>query len=431
MRGWRAVDASGSVAAVNSAPHPAQGRYADGFAPVARTFAAQLSRGEELGASFAAYHRGRCVVDLWGGTADRARGLPWARDTRSVVFSVTKGLTAMGFALLADRGLLDWEAPVVSAWPAFGQGGKERITLRTLLNHRAGLPVLDERFTLAECADPAMRPRLVAALERQRPRWRPGEGQGYHATTFGLYASELFERLAGEPLGPYLSRELFEPLGADVSLGTGPEVDERVARLEEPSPAFRVAALVRAASERQRQGARTPWTEGRVVAALATRDSLVRGAFTNPRVARGIASYGEPAIYRAPLAWASATASADGLARAYLPFAGDGAVDGRRYLRAETLAPLYERQGWSERDAVLQKPLGWTQGFLKEETHLFSPTRESFGHAGIGGALGWCDPIHGLAFGYVPNRLDWRVRSPRTLALAHALYRCEPLRDAR
>jgi CubicO group peptidase (beta-lactamase class C family) len=102
---------------------------------------------------------------------------------------------------------------------------------------------------------------------------------------------------------------------------------------------------------------------------------------------------------------------------------------GRRFLREETLAPLYERQGWSKRDAVLQKSLGWSQGFLKEEGGLFSPEPQSFGHPGIGGALGWCDPVQELTIGYVMNRLDWRVRSPRAIALCQALYRSAPVKE--
>jgi CubicO group peptidase (beta-lactamase class C family) len=416
---------------VNVAPFPAQGHYADGFEPVARVFAAQLASGEEIGAALAVYQRGRRVIDLWGGHAHAPRGMAWERDTRVVVYSVTKGLASMGLALLADRGLLDWDAPVASVWPAFAKNGKEGVTFRELFNHQAGLAVLDEPFTLAECAAPATRPRLVAALAGQRPRGRPGSRQAYHATTFGMYASEVFERLAGEPLGPFLTRELFAPLGADVALGTSPEDDARVATVFEPSIRERAAAMARAGMAHLRGEAHGPWTEGRIARAFVARDSLVRGAFTNPTVGRGIASYAKPTIWRAPLAWASATGTADGVARAYLPFALGGEVDGRRYLRASTIAPVFERQGWSERDGVLHKPLGWSQGFLKEETHLFSPTRESFGHAGIGGSLGWCDPVRGLTIGYVMNRLDWRTRSPRALALTHALDACEPVRDAR
>ncbi len=133
---------------------------------------------------------------------------------------------------------------------------------------------------------------------------------------------------------------------------------------------------------------------------------------------------------RAQLAWASATGTAHGVARAYLPFASGGAFEGRRFLKASTLEPVYRRQGWSARDAVLQKPLGWSQGFLKEETRLFSPNEASFGHAGLGGALGWCDPVAEVTIGYAMNRLDPHVRSPRALALCRALYSCEPLQGA-
>lgn len=418
------------VRAVHVAPYPARGTFAEGYEPVARVFAEQLARGEELGASFALYRDGRRVIDLWGGSTSADGSVPWNADTRVVVYSVTKGLASMGLALLSDRGLLDWDAPVASVWPEFAQAGKSRITFRALFNHQAGLAVLDEPFTLAECADPKARPRLVAALERQRPRWRPGEDQGYHATTFGMFASEVFERLAGEPLGPFLERELFAPLEADVALGTPAEDDHRISRVFEPTVLDRAKGLADDGMLRLRRTHAHPWFEGRVVRALLEPKSLVRGAFMNPR-APGMESYATNSVWRAALAWASATATADGIARAYLPFALGGEFEGRRFLKATTLSPIYERQGWSERDRVLQKPLGWSQGFLKEEPHFFSPTRESFGHAGMGGALGWCDPVHRLSFGYAPNRLDRRVRSPRAVALAQAIYTCEPIRDHR
>ena len=127
------------------APAPARGSYEPGFAPLARRFAAQLATGEEIGAGLSVHHRGRPVVDLWGGLADRTSRRPWQRDTRVVVFSVTKGLAAMAMHLLADRGQLDWDAPVATYWPGFARAGKEDITVRTLLNHRGGLPFLTRR----------------------------------------------------------------------------------------------------------------------------------------------------------------------------------------------------------------------------------------------------------------------------------------------
>jgi len=410
----------------NPAPAPSSGSFADGFALVAERFAAQLRDRSEIGAGLTVYHQGRCVVDVWGGSADVARGVPWGHDTRIVVFSVTKGLAAMALALLADRGQLDWNAPVATYWPGFAAGGKQAITVRTLVDHRAGLVGLDRRLTMDDCLLPERRDRLLTALEQQRPAWEPGTAQGYHAVTFGMYVRELFERITGDALGTFLQRELFDPLAADVSLGTPPEVDARIATLYPPPTATRVLRMAGAAL-------RGGTAEARMFrAVLAPGRSFPRAAFLNPRQGPdGIAEYNSPRVRRAALAWASATASARGLARAYTPFASDGSAFGRSYVRPDTVARMQPRQGWSDCDLVLQKPIGWSHGFVKEETTMFSPNPEAFGHPGMGGALGWCDPAAGVAIGYVMNRMDWRIRSPRAIALCHALYACEPIRQQR
>lgn len=404
----------------NPAPAPASGWYADGFAPVAARFAEQLRDGSEIGASFAAYHRGVRVVDLWGGVADVAAARQWTRDTRMVVFSVTKGLAAMALALLADRGLLDYDAPVAHYWPGFAANGKAAISVRTLVNHRAGLVGLDDKLTMDDCVLPERADRVRRALEAQRPAWEPGTAQGYHAITYGMYVRELFERIARADLGAFVRRELFEPLGAEVSLGTPPELDDHVATLYAPVTRARVRHMLVAAFGDS--------AEGRIARSIVRRRSYPRAAFSTPPTGPlGLAVYNTPQVRRAVLAWASATATAHGLARAYVPFAADGTAFGRTYLRAATLAPIHARQSWSERDHVLHKPIGWSQGFVKEEPALFSPNPTSFGHPGMGGALGWCDPTANLTIGYVINHLDWHVRSPRALALCHALYRCEPV----
>jgi CubicO group peptidase (beta-lactamase class C family) len=406
----------------NEAPAPARGSYADGYERVARQFAAQLASGAEVGAGFCVYRRGECVVDLWGGVADAQTARPWERDTRIVLFSVTKGLAAMALHLLADRGQLDWDAPVADYWPSFGRGGKESMSVATLLNHRGGLAYLDTKLTLESCTQADKAGELLEALERQRPAWVPGEAQGYHAITFGMYARELFERIAGEPMGAFLRRELFEPLGSDVMLGTAATEDARIAALYPPAASERVTNMVSAAIMSPESA------EAGVFKQFLTKDSVMRRAFMNPHIPHNdVTAYNRPPVRRAALAWASATGSAHGLARAYLPFAQGGVTDGRTYLKAATLSPVYRRQGWSARDLVLQKPLGWSQGFLKEERHMFSPNPESFGHPGMGGALGWADPVEELTIGYAMNRMDWRVRSQRALALCHALYDSDAL----
>jgi len=401
---------------------PAHGFVAEGFEGVGRTFARQLESGAQNGASFCIYRRGECVVDLWGGLADTKTRRPWERDTRIVLFSVTKGFAAMALYLLADRGRLDWDAPVADYWPGFARAGKAAMTVRTLLGHRGGLAQLDTKMTLDDCLDPRRADFVRDALERQAPAWQPGTDQGYHALTYGLYARELFERVAGEDLGAFLRRELFAPLASDVWLGTPESEDARVATLYPPATSERVTHMLgRAVTE-------PTSAEARVFRAVLDAKSTARRAFVNPAAPKNdLTVYNKVPARRGALAWASATGSAHGVARAYLPFAHRGEWGGRRYLSAATVAGAYRRDGWSERDRVLQKPLGWTNGFLKEERHMFSPNPESFGHAGMGGTLGWCDPVEELTLGYALNKMDWRVRSLRALELCHAVYDSEAM----
>lgn len=411
--------------AKNPAPAPAEGTFEDGYERVAEVFAHQLKT-EEIGAGLAIYRSGQCVVDLWGGLADRKSSRAWERDTRIVVFSVTKGFAAMALHLLADRGLLDWSEAVGTYWPEFSKSGKSKITVGQLLGHRGGLAFLDTKLSMDDLTDHSRYPKVLEAMETQEPSWRPGEDQGYHAITFGMYARELFERIAGESMGTFLRREIFEPLVSDVHLGTPPSEDEFMATLYPPATPSRVFRMMTSATLEPES------TEAFVLKEFLDRKSTMRQAFTNPAIpGNDMTLYNKEPVRRSELAWASATGSAQGVARAYLPFSMQGSFEGRQFLKAETLEPAYRRLGWSNHDRVLQKPLGWSNGFLKEERHLFSPNPESFGHAGMGGALGWVDPVNELSFGYVMNKMDWHVRSPRAVALCRALYESAALIEGR
>lgn len=395
---------------------PISGQATAAFAPVAQQFAQHFTANKEIGASLCVYHRGELVVDLWGGMADRDAAKPWTADSLIVVFSATKGLAAMALNLAAEQGKFAWDAPVARYWPAFAQNGKERITVRQLFNHRAGLAAITQPLTLEQLCDPTQTDAVHAILGAQAPAWVADTQQGYHGISYGLYADAFFAIACGEPLGGFLHRELLDPLQADVFMGTPAGQDHRVATLYPGSSASRIGHMLWAA-------ARGGSTEANVA-----RSFLVGGhakqAFTNPATPGGVGAYNQPPVRRHCLAWASATATARGLARAYLPWSLGGVWHGQRYLAAQTIAPLLSRQGWSAPDLVLGKPMGWAQGFLKEEEGVFSPNPESFGHPGMGGALGWCDPKTQLSVGYTLNRLDWRIRSPRALALCEALYRC-------
>src|SRR5262245_58268087 len=148
------------------------GTVAPGFELVREVFSNNFRTRGELGAACAVYLRGEKVVDLWGGVRDHETGAPWDEDTMVMVFSSTKGMSALALAVAHSRGLFRYDEPVATYWPEFAQHGKDAVTVRQLLAHQAGLCAVDEIFDAAKLAD---LDRVAAALAAQRPAWAPGE----------------------------------------------------------------------------------------------------------------------------------------------------------------------------------------------------------------------------------------------------------------
>ena len=147
---------------------PTNGHVNERFAALRREFDENFARRHELGAACCVYHHGETVVDLWGGIRNRVTGEPWEKDTMVIVCSASKGLAAMTLALAHSRGWLDYEERVCAYWPEFAQRGKERITVRQLLAHQAGLFAFDEPVDRRVVAD---LDRLATVLARQKPAW--------------------------------------------------------------------------------------------------------------------------------------------------------------------------------------------------------------------------------------------------------------------
>jgi CubicO group peptidase (beta-lactamase class C family) len=391
------------------------GSVEPGFEPVEAAFRENFERRGEVGASACAWFEGEKVVDLWGGLADLESGRPWDEDTLAITFSVTKGLVALCLLMLADRGKLDYDRPVADYWPEFGAHGKQAISVRDLLNHRAGLAVVDEPLSLE---DWCRAERVGPVLAKQRPAWKPGSDQGYGAISAGAYAAELFRRVAGCSVGRFFAEEVAQPLAADAFIGLPADLEPRVATTYPAKYGIRQLELIP-----ELLTGRT--VEGRILRALFNRRSFTRRAFGNPRLGRkGLQRFNDPDVHALEVPWAGGIASARGLAGVYATLAHGGTHRGISLCSAESIDALRTRQSWSDRDRVMQKPLGFSQGFLKDEVHVFAPSCEAFGHPGMGGALGLADPSRRLSFGYVMNQMDMRVRSPRCLALCHSLYGC-------
>ena len=200
------------------------------FASVRDAFTANLESGADYGASFAATLDGEPVVDLWGGYADEARR-PWAEDTIVNVFSTTKTMCAITALLCADRGLIDFNAPVATYWPEFAQNGKDRITVAHLMSHTAGRPGFDEKVPVEALYD---WDGICDRLAKQAPWWEPGTRSSYHAVTQGFLVGEVVRRVSGKSLGTLFREEIAEPLGADFHIGLLAEHDARAGELIPP-----------------------------------------------------------------------------------------------------------------------------------------------------------------------------------------------------
>ncbi|MBB4710700.1 CubicO group peptidase (beta-lactamase class C family) [Streptomyces luteogriseus] len=370
------------------------------FTAVRKAFEENFRERGELGAAVAVTVGGETVVDLWGGWADAARSRPWERDTLVNVWSTTKGPVALCAHILADRGLLDLDAPVAAYWPEFAAAGKEKVLVRHLLSHRAGLAGLREPHSLEQLFDWELTTQRLAATE---PWWEPGTRSGYHALTYGHLVGEVVRRVSGLRPGAFLAREVTGPLGIDFHIGL-PERDYgRAAELVQPA--------VTASSEQAAVFARL------APAAIA--------ALTNPAVSAAGAC--TPGWRAAEIPAANGHGTARAVAALYGVFAGRGAYGGHRVLSPEAAERVREGQGGC-RDLVLgagfehetEVGLGlWLSG----PDGSYGPNPRAFGHDGFGGSCGLADPEAGVSLGYVMNRMGPHIANdPRNTTLVDALY---------
>jgi CubicO group peptidase (beta-lactamase class C family) len=378
------------------------------FAEVAREFARNFAERGEVGASVSLALHGETLVDLWGGVADPATGRAWERDTVSVVFSCTKGATALCAHLLASRGLLDLDAPVAEYWPEFGVRGKEAATVRMMLDHSVGVPVISAPVRPGGACDWDY---MIGLLEAQEPFWRPGTRNGYHMINFGWTVGELVRRVSNKSLGAFFRDELARPLGIDFWIGTPAEVEPRVAP---------VINYVAAPGEVPGEF---------ILRVLKERDSIQSLSLLN----NGGFDANSRACHAAEIGGGGGISNARGLAGLYAPFACSGELGGKTYVDATTLARMGEVSMATHEDATLLIPTRFALGFMKSmdnrrrargdrDSALLSAS--AFGHVGAGGSIGFADPREELSFGYSMNRMGKGILlNERGQSLVDATYR--------
>ena len=382
-----------------------QGYVSKGFEAVRDAFLENFLLRKEVGAACCVYRQGEKVVDLWGGIRNKATAEPWQENTMVIVRSATKGLAAMTLALAHSRGWLDYDERVCTYWPEFGQRGKEKITVRQLLAHQAGLFAFDETVDRGVIAD---LDRLADIMARQPPAWEPGMRQAYHAVSIGFYEGELLRRVdpRHRSLGQFFREEIATPLELDFHI-----------RVPEEIPNSRFAIVENATKVETLLGSPMRLT----LATLNRRSNTFRALFTNP----GVAIWRDKKHICArnlevPAVGGVGTARA--MARAYGVFATGGR---ELKLRAETLEALKAPAippAFGFYDECMKGEIQFSLGYCKPGPSAPFGHPTSFGHPGAGGSFAFADPETGTGYAYVTNRMGTTLPfDPRDVALRSAI----------
>jgi CubicO group peptidase (beta-lactamase class C family) len=343
------------------------------FSSVRDLFAANLSNGTDLGASFAVTIEGETVIDLLGGWADAAQTRPWEKDTIANVYSTTKTVVALIALVLADRGELDWDAPVARYWPEFAAEGKDVVKVRHLMSHTAGLPHLPPGVTLEDIYDWNKMTSLLAAKELE---YAPGSIYCYHGNTQGYLIGEVVRRITGRSIGKFFREELAEPMGADFYIGLPDSEDARVAELIPPVMKGPAPAMVM--------------------------NEMVKQAFADP--ARDPSLTSSRAWRGAEMPATNGHGNARSVARLHSILANGGVVDGRRFLSEAGCRKALELQfeGLELHNAA---PMRQGMGlYLLSATNILPGPNVAWG-GGLGGSLAVIDFDQKASFAYVMNKL--------------------------
>ena len=370
----------------------AEGRVEPGFEGVRDEFEAVLSAADDEGAGFAAVVDGRPVVDLWGGLADNRTSTAWQEHTAAVVFSGSKGIVATLALLLAQRGILGFEARVADAWPEFEAGGKGDITVAQLLSHAGGLPAVERLLRAVDMA----RPRWISGLlARQRPMVPIGT-PCYHAITYGWLASELFVRTDGRPAARLVEIELKRECGLDIAIGINARglAPDTLAHLR-TSRDFQLSAFL-----------------------AGPPDPRLKLVYHNPPLQPN--DWNDPELLALQVPAVNAVATARSLAAMY----------GQLVVRDDPLvAPEWVLRGRAEASAG-HDPLsgrhlrfGPTGFELAGTPSTLGPPADAFGHTGSGGTSHGAWPGLRTGFSFVTARLLPETTDGRAGALLSALHK--------
>lgn len=375
-----------------------KGFCAPEYSSVADAFRYNFEHDSEVGASVCVIKDGEHVVDLWGGWADDNK--PWQRDTISLVYSCTKGATAMCLHKLVEQGLISYDTKVADIWPEFAVGGKEATTVAMMLSHASPVPHLREPIGQGRIVDWDYMVRRVA---EEDAFWEPGTRQGYHALTYAWTVGNLVRLVSGMPLRQYFADNFAVPLGLDFHIGLPADHEPRVAPMIAPNPA--------------EANFESPFLK----AAMNEPGSLPQLFLA----AQSEANFNTPEVHAAEIGSANGITNARGLAGLYSPMA----TGGEGLISPDTITRMSRAVAATLNDAVLRQPMRYSLGFMLSNDNRATGGdslligESAFGHVGMGGSLGFADPLAKISFGYSMNRMGSGILlNSRGQRLVDAVY---------
>ncbi|HVL02004.1 MAG TPA: serine hydrolase domain-containing protein [Dongiaceae bacterium] len=391
-----------------------QGYVHPDFGKVADMLTHQIPRNRPGGAALTVYHKGQCVVDIWGGTRNRD-GDAWRSDTLALSFSTTKGVASTLLHILVDQGLLHYDDPVSKHWPEFGQKSKQPITVRQLMCHEAGLYHIREMIDDAEqMLDWNF---MVGALERAKPIHTPGATNGYHALTYGWLVGELIQRVTGKSFAQVLQEKLASPLELDGLYVGLPDSQVRrraelVNSIGHGDPRFQAERhlqkmLLRAVT----QGLKIANIDlDKTISALVPKGALYM-------------DFNHQDFSSACIPAANGMFTARSLAKLYAVLANGGELDGVRILSRQAVNHIMQIQNRTMGD-VIPVPMHWRLGYHRVVA-LGVATGHSFGHFGFGGSGAWADPVRNLSAAMTLNSgVGTPFGDARIVQITGAIVRC-------
>jgi len=389
------------------------GSVEPGFEKAKEAFIDNFRRGEEVGAACAVYHKGKKVVDLWGGYRDKKSKDPWKEDTMVLVFSTTKGISGMAVALAHSKGYFEFDEKVSNYWPDFAQNGKEDITVRQLLSHQAGLCAIDEPMDLTTLGNIKKMGEIIAA---QAPLWEPSKKHGYHGITLGWYESELIRQTDPQQrtIGQFFAEEIAKPLGIEFYIGLPDDIlDSRIANIHAPLYKLRMIFNMKKLPK--------PF-----VKAFLKKGTITNRAFSNPKVLGKVQGYNKREMRRIELPASNGIGVVRDIARLYGIFATGGVELG---IKPETLDSIKQPAAEPEMgrfDEVLQTESRFSLGYLKPFPELqFGTSDNAFGTPGAGGSFGYADPDTQTGFVYAMNKSGFYLfADPREKSISDAVFEC-------